>query len=383
MNTFEYFEGKRELADRCWSEKYGKVEVSYSVTEEWERMKGRSIGCNEQINLKFKRRSGIKSSYKYELTSMLKGSLGQKGIAQFESQLSAKVGIEVTTEDYIEDEEELPIKAPECLRKNIIIYQLVNRHVFIIRDERFFNFNKGEQKLELKEYADFIWTSTPTVPDPDCDGCEDIDNNDGVINLILNNLGITSGFNNSDNGLYVEALDLELGHDVIENTNQVHSSLSVNDIPEYLSYIARFDQKKVDLYIQSVDYVSSNIHTPTVMIVDDSAVMRATIQRSLSRHGISVMTAIDGVDALAQLRISKPDIMFVDIEMPNMNGYELVKKVIGESDTYNIEIFMISPTPNEELKVKALNLGVKDFLTKPLLLENLSKILTKNVVDKS
>jgi CheY-like chemotaxis protein len=314
---------------------------------------------------------------------MLKGSLGQKGIAQFESQLSAKVGIEVTTEDYIEDEEELPIKAPECLRKNIIIYQLVNRHVFIIRDERFFNFNKGEQKLELKEYADFIWTSTPTVPDPDCDGCEDIDNNDGVINLILNNLGITSGFNNSDNGLYVEALDLELGHDVIENTNQVHSSLSVNDIPEYLSYIARFDQKKVDLYIQSVDYVSSNIHTPTVMIVDDSAVMRATIQRSLSRHGISVMTAIDGVDALAQLRISKPDIMFVDIEMPNMNGYELVKKVIGESDTYNIEIFMISPTPNEELKVKALNLGVKDFLTKPLLLENLSKILTKNVVDKS
>ena len=381
MTDMKYYEGKKELKELSWSESYGKVHISYSVTEEWERVKARSIGCGEEINLSLKKKNGIKSTHKTELSSMVKGSIGQKGIAQFETQISEKIGIEISHEDYREEEESQPIKAPDCLRKHIIIYQLVHRHVFNIKDKRFFLFNNGEQKVELKEYLDEMWASTPTVSDPECH-CEDIKDNDGVINLKIENLGITSGFTNTIKGLYVVALDMELGLDVIEGTEQQVFKISTGSLPPYLSYIAGFNEEAVNIHVQSIDYIAHNIaQQPTVMVVDDSVTMRSSIERQLVRQGLSVFTAFDGEDALTQLDATIPDLLIVDSEMPNMDGYELVRHMRSSKGLLNnIDIIMTSSSVDDGSKVRAIEAGANDFITKPHLLEDLSNYLKKNFI---
>jgi len=263
MDNFEYFEGSKPLEELSWKEEYGKVEISYSVTEEWERVKARSVSCGEEVTFKFKRRIGIKKSQKVDLSAILKSSIGTKGIAKFESQLTAKVGIELAIEEYIEEEEEKNISAPECKRKHILIYQLVLRHHFKIRDSRFFLFNDGNQDIEIKEYIDCIWTSAPTAPDPECN-CEDEERNDGVIKLILGNLGIESGFINSENGLYIEALDLVIN---AEDTGKLFTSkleIATNSIPKYLSYIAGFEEGFISARALSIVHAEEKQHYPVV-----------------------------------------------------------------------------------------------------------------------
>ena len=61
----------------------------------------------------------------------------------------------------------------------------------------------------------------------------------------------------------------------------------------------------------------------TVMVVDDSITMRRVATKLLERHNYEVITAKDGVDALAQLQDVRPDVMLLDVEMPRMDGFEL------------------------------------------------------------
>src|SRR5690606_37708404 len=70
------------------------------------------------------------------------------------------------------------------------------------------------------------------------------------------------------------------------------------------------------------------VDRPTVvMVVDDSVTVRKVTSRLLERNGMNVVTAKDGVDAIAQLQEHKPDIMLLDIEMPRMDGFEVATLV--------------------------------------------------------
>ncbi|MBD8530854.1 MULTISPECIES: Hpt domain-containing protein [unclassified Massilia] len=107
------------------------------------------------------------------------------------------------------------------------------------------------------------------------------------------------------------------------------------------------------------------VQRPTVMVVDDSLTVRRVTQRLLEREGYRVALAKDGVDALAQLPQVRPDLMLVDIEMPRMDGFDLVRHVRGDAATTTLPIIMITSRTADKHRNVALGLGVNAYFGKP------------------
>jgi two-component system nitrogen regulation response regulator NtrX len=104
-----------------------------------------------------------------------------------------------------------------------------------------------------------------------------------------------------------------------------------------------------------------------VLIVDDEEGIRETLSGIMEDEGYEVLTASSGEDALSIVKDHLPDIVFLDIWMPDMDGLETLSK-LKEIDK-NVPVIMISGHGNIEIAVKALKLGAYDFLEKPLSLE--------------
>jgi chemosensory pili system protein ChpA (sensor histidine kinase/response regulator) len=117
-----------------------------------------------------------------------------------------------------------------------------------------------------------------------------------------------------------------------------------------------------------------------VLVVDDSLTMRKVLSRLLEREGYRVVTAIHGIDALQVLQEVTPDIILTDIEMPNMDGFELVRQLRSDATTIKTPIVMISSRTAEKHQALAQVLGVNDFMGKPIhdeaLLENIARLLS-------
>ncbi len=104
---------------------------------------------------------------------------------------------------------------------------------------------------------------------------------------------------------------------------------------------------------------------PLVMVVDDSITMRKVTSRVLDNHSIEVMTAQDGIDAIEQLRDRVPDLMLLDIEMPRMDGYELLEHVRADSRLRHVPVVMITSRAGQKHRKKARKAGANGYLTKP------------------
>ncbi|KRU81306.1 chemotaxis protein CheA [Pseudomonas aeruginosa] len=104
---------------------------------------------------------------------------------------------------------------------------------------------------------------------------------------------------------------------------------------------------------------------PLVMVVDDSVTVRKVTTRLLERNGMNVLTAKDGVDAIAQLQEHRPDILLLDIEMPRMDGFEVATLVRHDERLGNLPIIMITSRTGEKHRERALGIGVNQYLGKP------------------
>jgi chemosensory pili system protein ChpA (sensor histidine kinase/response regulator) len=101
------------------------------------------------------------------------------------------------------------------------------------------------------------------------------------------------------------------------------------------------------------------------LVVDDSITVRRVTQRLLERNGMRVLTARDGMDAVALLQDSVPDIILLDIEMPRMDGYEVAAHVRNDPRLRDIPIIMITSRVGDKHRARAIELGVDDYLGKP------------------
>src|SRR5690606_26235988 len=99
-----------------------------------------------------------------------------------------------------------------------------------------------------------------------------------------------------------------------------------------------------------------------VMVVDDSITVRKVTTRLLERHGMEVVTAKDGVDAIARLKDFQPDIMLLDIEMPRMDGFEVATLVRHDQRLKDLPIVMITSRTGEKHRERARSLGVNEYL---------------------
>jgi chemosensory pili system protein ChpA (sensor histidine kinase/response regulator) len=102
-----------------------------------------------------------------------------------------------------------------------------------------------------------------------------------------------------------------------------------------------------------------------VMVVDDSITVRRVTQRLLERNGMRVLTAKDGVEAMALLQEHTPDVILLDIEMPRMDGYEVASQVRNDPRLADIPLIMITSRVGDKHRARAIELGVDDYLGKP------------------
>ncbi|QET00855.1 response regulator [Cupriavidus pauculus] len=122
---------------------------------------------------------------------------------------------------------------------------------------------------------------------------------------------------------------------------------------------------------------------PTVMVVDDSLTVRKASQRLLSRAGYQVVLARDGVDALKQLQEVMPDAMLVDIEMPNMDGFDLTRNVRADDRTRHMPIIMITSRTAEKHRSYAMEIGVDVYLGKPFNEDELLRTLHERLGERA
>lgn len=108
-----------------------------------------------------------------------------------------------------------------------------------------------------------------------------------------------------------------------------------------------------------------------VMVVDDSKTIRRTAETLLSKVGCTVVTATDGFDALSKIADTQPDIIFVDIMMPRLDGYQTCALIKNNSQYKSIPVIMLSSKDGLFDRAKGRIVGSDQYLTKPFSKEEL------------
>lgn len=104
---------------------------------------------------------------------------------------------------------------------------------------------------------------------------------------------------------------------------------------------------------------------PTVMVVDDSLTVRKITSRLLTREGYQVVLAKDGVDALEQLIDVMPDVVLSDVEMPRMDGFDLVRNIRADQRLKQLPVIMITSRTADKHRNYAMEIGANHYLGKP------------------
>ena len=108
-----------------------------------------------------------------------------------------------------------------------------------------------------------------------------------------------------------------------------------------------------------------NLSSLKVMVVDDSKTIRRTAETLLKKEGCEVLTADDGFDALAKIADSSPDIIFVDIMMPRLDGYQTCALIKNNNAFKATPVVMLSSKDGLFDKAKGRIVGSDNYLTKP------------------
>jgi len=114
---------------------------------------------------------------------------------------------------------------------------------------------------------------------------------------------------------------------------------------------------------------------PLVLVVDDSLTVRRVTQRLLVREGYRVTLAKDGMDALERLAEERPQVVLSDIEMPRMDGFDLVRNIRGDARLRDLAVIMITSRIAQKHRDYAAELGVDHYLGKPYSEEDLLALI--------
>jgi two-component system chemotaxis response regulator CheY len=116
-----------------------------------------------------------------------------------------------------------------------------------------------------------------------------------------------------------------------------------------------------------------------VLVVDDSATVRKFVSVSLEMQGFNVTTACDGMDALEKLPTKKFDLLITDLNMPNMDGFELIKALRENNEYRDLPVIILTSLSDEANKEHGATLGVESYVVKPFSLEKIQYEVSKYV----
>ncbi len=125
--------------------------------------------------------------------------------------------------------------------------------------------------------------------------------------------------------------------------------------------------------------MDDNFEGVKVMVIDDSKTIRRTAETLLSKAGCEVTTATDGFDALAKIADTKPAIIFVDIMMPRLDGYQTCALIKNNSAYKSTPVIMLSSKDGLFDRAKGRIVGSDQYLTKPFSKDELLSAIRDHV----
>ena len=115
-----------------------------------------------------------------------------------------------------------------------------------------------------------------------------------------------------------------------------------------------------------------------VMVIDDSKTIRRTAETLLQREGCNVVTAVDGFEALSKIAEANPDIVFVDIMMPRLDGYQTCALIKNNPDYASKPVIMLSSKDGLFDKARGRIVGSDEYLTKPFSKDELFEAINQH-----
>ncbi len=103
----------------------------------------------------------------------------------------------------------------------------------------------------------------------------------------------------------------------------------------------------------------------TILVVDDEPFILKSLTFILKKGDFDVIEARDGEEAVAMIEQHKPSLVFLDVMMPKMNGYDVIRKVRSDQDLEDVFIVLLTAKGQETDRVQGMNAGANDYLTKP------------------
>ena len=122
----------------------------------------------------------------------------------------------------------------------------------------------------------------------------------------------------------------------------------------------------VPIYAQEHDYSKYN-----VLAVDDIPLNLVLVQKMLSRFNFKMRTASGGQEALDAVAAERPDLILLDLMMPGIDGFEVIRRLMENPATSDIQIVILSALNSNEDVIKGFNAGANDFIMKPIIMEKL------------
>ncbi|NVK18398.1 MAG: diguanylate cyclase [Methylocystaceae bacterium] len=112
--------------------------------------------------------------------------------------------------------------------------------------------------------------------------------------------------------------------------------------------------------------LEKSIGNSTILIVDDNAVNQKVLQKVLESNGYETLTASDGAEALEHALVNELDLILLDVQMPNMDGFEVCRRLKAQGKTEDIPVIFITATDTIEGKVEGFKVGAADYIPRPL-----------------
>lgn len=117
-----------------------------------------------------------------------------------------------------------------------------------------------------------------------------------------------------------------------------------------------------------------------ILVIDDSKTIRRTAETLLSKEGCTVFTAVDGFDALSKIADHNPDLIFVDIMMPRLDGYQTCSLIKHNRNFKNTPVIMLSSKDGLFDRARGRIVGSEQYLTKPFTRDELLGAITTQVL---
>lgn len=125
----------------------------------------------------------------------------------------------------------------------------------------------------------------------------------------------------------------------------------------------------------------------TILTIDDDPVVRTLVKKIFQQVGFKVITAADGFEGIHAILTQKPDLIFLDIMMPIIDGIEVLKRVKKMPEVAGIPIIMFTAVADSQKVVQSSQLGAADYVIKPfqssILIKKVQEVLLKTQSDAS